>query len=138
MTVARIVFGILYLAGAVANIILLTINSPASYAPFADEALVPFYKMAWERVAVPHLALFVPLLILYEIALGVLFVASRRLLKIALVGGILFCLGTVPFGYKMMSTNLPLGLIQVQMLWREIRRDRQEGEARTSLQPRAS
>ena len=89
-------------------------------------------------MAVPRLVLSVPLLTLYEIALGVPFVVRWQFLKIALVGGILLCLGTVPFGYKMMSTNLPLGLIQVQMLWREIRRDRQEGEARTSLQPRAS
>lgn len=122
MKITRIIFGILYLGGAAANIALMLLNSPASYNAFADESLIQFYREAWAAVAVPNMSLFVPLLILYEIALGVMFLIGGRFLKIALVGGILFCLGTVPFGFKMMSTNLPLGLIQVFMLWIELRR----------------
>ena len=122
MKIARIIFGILYLGGAAANITLMLINSPASYGPFADESLLPFYREAWAAVAVPNISLFVPLLIVFEIVLGVLFLIGGRFLKLALVGGILFCLGTVPFGFKMMSTNLPLGLIQAFMLWIELRR----------------
>ncbi|MDH4137212.1 MAG: hypothetical protein OEW09_10930 [Anaerolineae bacterium] len=121
MKTARIILGILYLAGAVANIALTVINSPASYNSFADEALVAFYREAWARVAIPNMTLFIPLLIAFEITLGGFFLIGGRFLKIALVGGILFCLGTVPFGLKMMSTNLPLGLIQAFMLWKELR-----------------
>jgi hypothetical protein len=122
MKIARIIFGILYLGGAAANLAMLLLNSPAFYNAFADESLIPFYREAWAAVAVPNMALFVPLLILYEIVLGVMFLIGGRFLKLALVGGILFCLGTVPFGFKMMSTNLPLGLIQAFMLWIELRR----------------
>jgi hypothetical protein len=122
MKIARIIFGILYLGGAAANLALMLINSPASYNAFADESLIPFYREAWTAVAVPNMSLFVPLLIVFEIALGVLFLIGGRFLKLALAGGILFCLGTVPFGFKMMSTNLPLGLIQAFMLWIELRR----------------
>lgn len=118
MKIARIIFGILYLAGAIANIALVSINSPASYNAFADEALIPFYKEAWWAVAVPVMTLFVALLILFEITLGVLFLTGGRSLKLALLGGSVFYLGTVPFGYKMMSTNLPLGLIQAVLLWK--------------------
>ncbi len=120
MKAARIVFGILYLAGAVANIVMTMIYSPELYNGFADEALVAFYREGWERVAIPNMAFFIPLLIAFEIALGVFFLIGGRFLKTALVGGMLFCLGTVPFGYKMMSTNLPLGLIQAFMLWKEL------------------
>jgi len=67
------------------------------------------------------MTLFISLLIVYEITLGLLFLIRRRFLKIALAGGTLFCLGTVPLSLQVLSTNLPLGLIQAFLLWRELR-----------------
>lgn len=120
MKIARIVFGIMYLGGALANITLTLLNSPQSYNTFADKALIPFYREAWAALAIPNMTLFISLLIAYEIALGLLFLVRRRFLTIALAGGALFCLGTVPFSLQVLSTNLPLGLIQVFLLWREL------------------
>lgn len=133
MNIARIVFGILYLGGAVANIALTVINSPESYNSFADEALIAFYQEAWAQIAVPNMTLLISLLIVFEITLGLSFLIRRRFLKIALVGGIVFCLGTVPFGLKMMSTNLPLGLIQVFMLWKELRQSNDKRSIQENL-----
>ena len=122
MKIARIAFGILYLGGAAANITLSLLNSPASYYPFADAALLPFYREAWMTVAVPHMALFIVLLVAAEITLGLLFLIGRRWLPVTLAVGAAFCLGTVPFSLEVLISNLPLGLIQVFLLWVELRR----------------
>lgn len=122
MKAARIIFGVIYLGGAAANVLLVIINSPESYSSFADEALIFFYQQAWAKIAVPNITLFVTLLILFEITLGVFFLIGRRFLKTALVLGIIFCLITVPFGLKMLSSNLALGLIQVFLLWLILRK----------------
>jgi len=95
MKIVRIVFGLLYLGGALTNIALTVLNSPQSYHPFADEALISFYREAWAALIIPNMMLFISLLIAYEITLGLLFLTGRRFLRIALVGGSLFCLGTV-------------------------------------------
>ena len=123
MNIARIAFGILYLGGALANIILTVLNSPQSYHSFADEALIPFYREAWAALVIPNMTLVISLLIVYEITLGLLFLIKRRFVKIGLVGGAIFCLGTVPFSLQVLSTNLPLGLIQAFLLWKELRQN---------------
>ena len=100
MNIARTVFGILDLGGALANIVLIMLSSPQSYNGFADRALIPFYREAWSALITPNMTLFIPLLIAVEITLGLLFLLSWRFLTMALVGGALFCLGTVPFSLQ--------------------------------------
>ena len=121
MNIARIVFGIIYLGGALANITLTVFNSPQSYSGFADQALIPFYRDAWAALVIPNMTLFISLLIVAEITLGLLFLLRRRFLTIALAGGTLFCLGTAPFSLQTLGINLPLGLLQAFLLWRESR-----------------
>ena len=118
---ARILFGILYLGGAITNITLTVLNSPQFYYGFADRALIPFYRDAWMALVVPNMTLFISLLVLFEMSLGLLFLVKRQLLWIALLVGALFCLGTAPFGIEAVYTNIPLGLIQLFLLWRELR-----------------
>jgi len=119
MNVARIVFGILYLGGAVANITLTILNGPEFYHSFADWALLSFYRESWAAIVVPNMTLFIALLITFEIALGLLFIIKRRFMKIALIIGIIFCVGTAPFGLQAVYINIPLGLIQAFLLWKE-------------------
>ena len=119
MNIVRIVFGVVYLGGALANITLTVLNSPQSYNGFADQALIPLYREAWAALIIPNMTLFISLLIAAEITLGLLFLLRRRFLAPALAGGALFCLGTVPFSLQVLSTNLPLGLIQAFLLWKE-------------------
>jgi hypothetical protein len=121
MKIVRIVFGLIYLGGALANIMLTHFNGPDSYHSFADNALLGFYRDAWAGLVIPNMTLFIVLLIAFEVTLGLLFLSSRRFLKIALAAGILFCWGTVPFGTKVLISNLPLGIIQGILLWWELR-----------------
>ena len=123
MKIARIVFGILYLGGALANIILTVINGPESYHSFFDATFIPFYLEAWEAIVVPNMILFITLTIAFEIFLGLLFIIKRKYMKIALVLGIIFCLGTTPVMIEAIYTNVPLALIQAFLLWKELRRN---------------
>jgi hypothetical protein len=122
MNILRFIFGIIYLGGAIANITLTALNSPQSYYSFADAALIPFYRQAWEILVIPNILLFIVLLIIFELFLGLLFITRRRLLKIALALGAIFCLGTVPFSLQVLSTNLPLGIIQLVLLFIKLRK----------------
>ncbi|MFC1930326.1 hypothetical protein ACFLWE_00285 [Chloroflexota bacterium] len=122
MNIARTVFGIIYLLGAIANITLVTINGSQSYIGFADDALFRWYREAWIAVAAPNITLIVVLLIAFEVSLGLLFIIKRKYLKIALIMGILFCLASMPTMVQAIYTNLPLSLIQALILWKECRR----------------
>jgi len=119
MNIARIVFGILYIGGAIANTTLTVLNGPEFYHSFADWALIPFYREAWTTLVIPNMTLFIALLIAFEISLGLLFIIKREYMKIALVLGIIFCVGTAPFGLQAVYINIPLGLIQAFLLWKE-------------------
>ena len=123
MNIARIIFGTIYLLGAIANITLATINGSQSYIGFADASFFPWYREAWMAVAAPNITLIVVLLIAFEICLGLLFIIRRRYLKIALILGILFCLASMPTMVQAIYTNLPLALIQAFMLWKELRQN---------------
>lgn len=121
VTIVRIIFGIIYLGGAATNIMLAVINGPESYFTFAERSLIPFYRDTWAAIVVPNMILFIALTIAFEIFLGLLFIINREYMKIALVLGIIFCLGTTPFFIEAVYTNIPLALIQAFLLWREFR-----------------
>ena len=121
MNVARILFGILYLGGAVANITFMFLYGPEFYHGFTDHALLPFYTKIWKAIIVPNMIYFLYLLLFYEITLGLMFVANRKFMRPALVMGIFFCLVTTPAGIEAVYTNIPLALIQGFLLWREYR-----------------
>jgi len=122
MNVARIIFGIIYLLGAGFNIFLVVIEGWQIYIGFADETFFPFYREAWMAVAAPNITLIVVLLIAFEISLGLLFIISRKYLKIALILGILFCIASMPAMVQAIYTNASLALIQAFLLWKELRR----------------
>ena len=50
MDIARIIFGIIYLGGAVANVTLTAIYKPKSYYGVADASFFPWYREAWQTV----------------------------------------------------------------------------------------
>jgi len=122
MNVARIIFGIIYLLGAGFNIFLVVTEGWQIYIGFADETFLPFYREAWMAVAAPNITLIVMLLIAFEISLGLLFIISRKYMKIALILGILFCLVSMPTMVQAIYTNASLALLQAFLLWKELRR----------------
>ena len=123
MNAARIIFGLIYLLGAPFNIFIVVTQGWQAYIGFADDTFLPFYREAWMAIAAPRIILIVVLLIAFEIGLGLLFIIRRRYLKIALILGTLFCLASMPTMVQAIYTNLPLALIQVFLLWKELRRD---------------
>ena len=129
MNVARIIFGIIYLLGAATNTMLASINGVESYHAFADQTFWPWYLDVWQTIVVPHMLFFIVLTIAFEITLGLLFIINRKYLKIALVLGIIFCLGTTPVMIQAIYTNIPLALIQAFMLWKELGRKTLETRA---------
>ena len=133
MNAARIVFGTIYLLGAVTNIVLPSINGVDSYHSFFDNTFIPFYLDAWEEIVVPNMLLFVILTVAFEITLGLLFIINRKYLKIALILGIIFCLGVMPVMIEAIYTNLPLAVIQVFLLWKELRRNAAAKNTQNSL-----
>jgi len=122
MNIARIIFGVLYLGGAVVNTTLPIVNGVESYHAFFDNTWIPLYLDAWESVVVPNMLLFIILTVAFETTLGLLFSINRKYLKLALIIGIVFCLGVMPVMVEAIYTNLPLAIIQAFMLWREIKR----------------
>jgi len=123
MNIARIILGIIYLLGALTNILLSSINGIESYHAFADNTFFPWYLHAWQTIVVPHMLLFIVLTVAYEIIMGLLFIINRRYMKTALIMGIVFCLGTTPVMVEAIYTNIPLVVIQAFLLWKELRRD---------------
>ena len=121
MSVARIIFGTIYLLGAGFNIFIVVTQGWQSYIGFADATFFPWYREAWMAVAAPNITIIVVLLIAFEIGLGLLFILKRQYLKIALILGTLFCLASMPTMVEAIYTNLPLALIQAFLLWRELR-----------------
>ena len=83
----------------------------------------------WQTIVVPYMLLFIILTVAFEVTLGLLFIINRKYLKIALVLGIIFCLGTTPVMIQAIYTNIPLVLIQAFMLWKEFRRNTLTTEA---------
>jgi hypothetical protein len=59
MNMARIVFGVIYLLGAIANITLVIMNGPQSYIGFADDSFFPWYRELWMTVAAPNITVIV-------------------------------------------------------------------------------
>ena len=120
MNIARIIFGIIFLLGAVTNITMPSINGVESYHAFPENTFWPWYLDAWQTVVVPYMLLFIILTVAYEITMGLLFIINRKYLKIALIMGIVFCLGTTPVMLEATYTNITLALIQAYLLWKEL------------------
>ena len=121
MNIARIIFGAIFLLGAVTNILLASINGVDSYRAFTDGTFWPWYYDAWQTIVVPYMLLFIVLTVAYEITMGLLFIIKRKHLKIALIMGIIFCLGTTPVMIQAIYTNIPLAIMQGFLLWKEFK-----------------
>lgn len=98
--VGRAALGALFIgAGALVNLIYLLTG--ADYGTFADAAHLAFVRDTWHSVVAPRQALFIGLLIAYEIMVGVLILSGGRRTEMGLVGAIGMHLGLLVFGWVM-------------------------------------
>ena len=85
-TLARLALAITYLLGGVAHLVLAA-TSLEFYESFADVALLGAYTDLWGEFVVPNLAVLVPLVALFELALGVALLWRGPAVRLAHAGG---------------------------------------------------
>jgi hypothetical protein len=96
--VGRVALGVLFIgAGALVNLFYLLTG--ADYGTFADAAHVAFVRDTWHAVVAPRQAVFIGVLIAFEIAVGVLILSAGRRTELGLAGAIGMHVGLLVFGW---------------------------------------
>jgi len=91
-----LVLSVAFFAGAGANLIMLLV-APEIYKGFADLSFLPLYQSLWRRVVVPHLSVWVALLVAFEVGLGVLLLSPDPYARLGLISASVFTVFLVPF-----------------------------------------
>jgi hypothetical protein len=94
--IARLVLALLFLAGGLSHIYLVSAR-PSIYEGFADLAFWSLYKSLWQDWVLPHLKLWIALLILFEFAVGALLLGSGVYPQIGLALAAAFMIFLIPF-----------------------------------------
>jgi len=93
-------------AGAGAN--LYFVMRGDDFSGFADEASTSFVRDTWESLVVPHHAVFIGLLILFEATAGAAVLVPGRVRQVALVLLMGFNVALLPFGWAYLGWSVPL------------------------------
>jgi hypothetical protein len=113
---ARRVYGVFFVTMAAVNVVLAA-SDLAQYGTFADDALVPAYGELWSDLVAPNLEVLVPLLVGFELVVGLtLWWARERALRVALWLIVAFHLALVPAN-AYTAWNLLLALFPLGLLW---------------------
>ncbi len=99
MYVGRVAVATLFIAGG-ALFNTLTFATGGDYSDFPDGSYLPFVTDTWRSVVAPNQDIFIPLLIAFELALGLLMLTGGRRTQLALVGAIGFHIGLMFFGWQ--------------------------------------
>jgi len=99
-------FGGLFLAGAATHIVLVT-TRPSSYGSFADGSWWPLIAHAWRSVLLPNVHFLIPLLALFEAAVGLL-ILSRAYRRIGIAAAIGFNAALILFGWGFCLWSVPV------------------------------
>jgi hypothetical protein len=99
MYVGRVAVATLFIAGG-ALFNTLTFATGGDYTGFADGSYLPFVMDTWRSVVAPNQYIFIPLLIAFEVAVGVLVLTGGRRTQLALVAAIGFHIGLMFFGWQ--------------------------------------
>src|SRR6266508_2771758 len=120
MYVGRVAVATLFLAGG-ALFNTLTFATGGDYAGFADGSYLPFVTDTWRSVVAPNQHIFIPLLIAFEVAVGVLVLTGRRRTQLALAGAIGFHIGLMFFGWEYYPFSIAM-IVAFALLLRAERR----------------
>lgn len=99
----RAAIGAFFLLMAIAVNIVTIITNPQSYAAWADTALLPLYREVILRFVAPNPALLVLPVAAYQIAVALALWYRGRVVKLGLVGAMLFLVGIMPLGWEEMA-----------------------------------
>lgn len=113
------VFGGIFLAGGLAHLLLLSLDSSA-YDSFADSSYWPFITHAWHSVLVPNVYYLVPLLAVFEAAVGAAILSRRyRMAGIAAAGT--FNTALMLFGWGSAIWSVPVLALLARFALQETR-----------------
>jgi hypothetical protein len=96
-------------------------TDPGHYAGFADDSPLGFVKDTWQSVAVPHETFYISVLIVCELAAGVMVMLGSPWSQAGLAALIGFHLGQLFFGWFMWAWAVPM-LVTLLLLLRAERR----------------
>ena len=104
----RLFLGLFFLMMAIGVNGHFTVANPHSYVEYASEALIPWYRNVALTIVELNPVLFGWLLILFEVAMGLLLFHKHKSVKIGLIGTMIFLISIAPLSF----TQIPwLGLI---------------------------
>jgi hypothetical protein len=110
-------FGGMFLAGAATHIILVT-TRPSSYGSFADGSWWPLIARAWRSVLLPNVHFLIPLLVLFEAAVGLL-ILSRAYRRIGIAAAIAFNAALILFGWDFCLWSVPVIVLLLRFWYLE-------------------
>lgn len=103
-------FGAMFMGGGLAHLVLLSLNS-AAYDSFADASYWPYITDSWRSVVVPNVYYLVPMLAVFELAVGAS-ILSRRIRIVGIAGAATFNAALMLFGWGFFIWSVPvLGLL---------------------------
>ena len=108
----RILLGFFFLVMALGVNGSFTFGNPQAYIDYANGALVPFYRSLAVGVVSISPFLFGLVIMLFEITMGVLLLQKGKLVKVGLIGTMLFMAGIAPLSWLQVPW---LGLIVAQV-----------------------
>ena len=116
----RMAVAVLYLvAGAAVNGLFLARGD--DYAKFADGSYSSFVRHTWRSVVVPHHEVWIGLLIIFEVAVGLLALSGGKGTEVAYAAAIVFHLALLPFGWGFCLWSVPMTAALIA-LWHGERR----------------
>jgi uncharacterized membrane protein YphA (DoxX/SURF4 family) len=103
----RLAVGFLFIAaGAAVNAAFLMRGD--DYADFAGTSYLSFVRDTWESLVVPNHDLFIPVLVVFEICVGVLALLGGRRTVVAYAAAIAFHVALLPFGWGFFVWSVPM------------------------------
>jgi len=92
----RIFLGFFFVAMGVGVNVAFLLTQPSFVADYGREAWLPLYRALTETIIVPQPRIFGILLILFEVAMGLLLLSRGAWVKVGLIGTMIFVLALVP------------------------------------------
>ena len=125
---ARLGMAALYVgAGAAVNAFFLLRGD--DYADFAKDSYISFVRETWASLVVPNHDVFISLLIVFELAVGILVLLGGRRTQAAYLAAVAFHVALLSFGWGFYLWSVPLVGALVTLLLAE----RRSGDPRPSL-----
>lgn len=116
--IGRILLGFVYICGGLFNLTITTsilARNPALYSTWVAQPLIPFYKTLFTKIVTPNALPLTVLVALYELVIGGLILSRGRLVKIGLVGGVIFNVLIAPMWIGQAIFNLILVVLHLPL-----------------------